>query len=38
MLSFECDREAAVHEISNEVKEVYPDYDVCIQPDVDITE
>ena len=38
MLSFDCEREEAVGELTDEVKALYPDYTVFVQPDIDITE
>lgn len=38
VFSFECDREAALCELQKEVQALYPDYDILIQPDVDISE
>ena len=38
VLSFDCDRDAALKEIFDEVSALYPDYKVHIQPDIDITE
>ena len=36
VLSFECDRDAAIAEICSEVKEMFPDYTVNVQPDIDV--
>ncbi len=38
VLSFECDREAAIKEIYDELKELYPDFEILVQPDIDISE
>ena len=38
VLSFDCEREEAVGELTDEVKALYPDYTVFVQPDIDITE
>ncbi len=38
VLSFECDQEKALREMSAEIGAMYPDYEIHIQPDVDITE
>ena len=38
VLSFECDRDEALKEISDEISSLYPGYKIHIQPDIDITE
>lgn len=38
VLSFECDRDAAMAEMTAEVEAMYPDYTFAVQPDIDITE
>lgn len=38
VLSFECDRDGALKELSDEISALYPDYKIHIQPDIDITE
>ena len=38
VFSFECDRDAALAEIDQEIRQEFPDYTVYIQPDIDITE
>lgn len=38
VLSFDCEREEAVREITREIEAMYPDYTVFVQPDIDITE
>ena len=36
VFSFECDRDAALREVSEEVKVMYPGYTFVVQPDIDI--
>lgn len=36
VLSFECDRDAAIAEICSEVQAMYPDYKINVQPDIDV--
>ena len=38
VLSFECDRDTAMREITEEVKAMYPDFTIFAQPDIDITD
>ena len=38
VLSFECDRGDAIRELTEETKKLYPDYEILIQPDIDITD
>ncbi|MBR6050732.1 MAG: cation transporter [Clostridia bacterium] len=38
VLSFDCDHDEAAKELYSEVSSLYPDYNVHIQPDIDITE
>lgn len=38
VLSFDCDHQAAIREIHDEIQTVYPGYTILVQPDVDITE
>ena len=38
VLSFDCDRNQAVDEACALVKKLYPDFTICVQPDVDISE
>lgn len=38
VFSFECDRDAALAELTGEVQASWPDYQIFIQPDIDITE
>ncbi|MEE3480528.1 MAG: cation diffusion facilitator family transporter [Lachnospiraceae bacterium] len=38
VLSFDCDRTEAVKEICSEVQEMYPDWQIQVQPDVYITD
>ena len=38
VLSFDCDTNAAIKEIYEEIKEMYPDYTIFVQHDIDITE
>lgn len=38
VLSFDCDRKAAISEICDELHAIYPDYQIVVQPDVDISD
>ena len=38
VFSFECDRDASLKELDEEISGLFPDYTVHIQPDIDITE
>ncbi|MBR0423711.1 MAG: cation transporter [Clostridia bacterium] len=38
VLSFNCDQTAAIGKIEKEIKAQYPEYEIKIQPDIDITE
>lgn len=38
VLSFNCDQTTAIGEIEKEIKAQYPEYEIKIQPDIDITE
>ena len=38
VLSFDCDRSQKLAEMTAEIRKLYPDYEIRIQPDVDITE
>ncbi|MCR5689991.1 MAG: cation diffusion facilitator family transporter [Clostridiales bacterium] len=38
VLSFDCDRDAALRELHDEISALYPGYRIHIQPDIDVTE
>ena len=38
VLSFNCDQTKATEEITKKIKDEYPEYEVRVQPDIDITE
>ena len=38
VLSFDCDRDAAIAEIRSEIARKYPDYHLLVQPDIDVSE
>ena len=38
VLSFDCDNDAATKEMYGEISALYPDYEIHIRPDIDITE
>lgn len=38
VLSFDCDHDEAIKELYDEISSLYPDYNIHIQPDIDITE
>ena len=36
VFSFECDRDASLREVTEEVKAMYPEFTFVVQPDIDI--
>ena len=38
VLSFDCDRDAAIAEIRSEIGRKHPDYHLLVQPDIDVSE